>query len=182
MTVAYALPDLALFVALGNFRHARRGRVNVRPVELADASEWLRMRVALWPDAEPQEHARDVSLFLGGPDRELLPTLQAVFVYVRGAGGLCGFVEVSIRAYAEGCDTNRVGYVEGWYVDPDRRRQGVGRQLIAAAEQWARAQGCTEMASDAELDNVESQEAHQRLGYTEVERSVHFMKPLFSEG
>jgi aminoglycoside 6'-N-acetyltransferase I len=91
---------------------------------------------------------------------------------------LQGFVEVSIRDYAEGCDTNWIGYVEGWFVDPDTRRLGVGRALIAAAEAWALAQGCREMASDTELANTLSQEAHGRLGYTEVGRSVHFRKPL----
>jgi aminoglycoside 6'-N-acetyltransferase I len=106
------------------------------------------------------------------------PRPTAVFVCPRAAGGLEGFVETSIRDYAEGCDTNWVGYIEGWYVDPYARRRGVGRALIAAAEAWAVAQGCREMASDAELANIVSQEAHERIGYAEVGRSVHFRKPL----
>lgn len=147
----------------------------IRPVEPADAPEWLRMRAALWPDAGPAEHAVDVERFLAGAT---LPTLRAAFVCARPAGGLCGFVEVGLRAYAEGCDTDHVGYLEGWYVDPDQRGGGVGGRLIAAAERWARGQGCVEMASDAELDNTQSQAAHLRLGYAEVERSVHFRKAL----
>lgn len=135
------------------------------------------MRAALWPEAELHELARDVSLFLTAPETSL-PTLQAVFVCACETSGLCGFVEVGIRPYAEGCETNRVGYVEGWYVDPDQQRQGIGRQLIAAAEEWARNQACTEMASDAELYNTLSQQAHQKLGYEEVGRSVHFRKAL----
>jgi aminoglycoside 6'-N-acetyltransferase I len=90
----------------------------------------------------------------------------------------CGFVELSIRLYAESCETNQVGYIEGWYVEPDMRRRSVGRRLIAAAEVWASGQGCTEMASDADLDNTASQQAHQRLGYSEVERIVCFRKAL----
>ena len=35
---------------------------------------------------------------------------------------------------ADGCTTHPVGYVEGWYVDPDVRRKGVGKALVAAAE------------------------------------------------
>lgn len=135
------------------------------------------MRAALWPGDDPHELARDVELFLAAPDTPPA-TLQAAFVCPREGTGLCGFVEVSVRTYAEGCETDRVGYVEAWYVDPDQRRRGLGRLLFAAAEAWALGQGCAEMASDAELENTLSQEAHQRLGYAEVGRSVHFRKPL----
>jgi aminoglycoside 6'-N-acetyltransferase I len=152
--------------------------MNPRPVELADEAEWLRMRAALWPDEELEASTRTVRQFLATPDAPPDPTLHAVLVCPRATGGLCGFVELSIRPYAEGCETNRVGYIEGWYVDPDMRQRGIGRQLIAAAEAWARGQGCAEMASDADLDNTASQQAHQRLGYSEVERIVCFRKAL----
>jgi hypothetical protein len=71
-----------------------------------------------------------------------------------------------------------VGYVEGWYVDPDVRRQGIGRRLVEAAERWAAAQGCREMASDAHLGNTVSHAAHEALGFEESERLVHFRKRL----
>jgi len=103
---------------------------------------------------------------------------QAVFVAVRPEGGLGGFLEASLRTYAEGCDSSPVGYIEGWYVDPDLRRQGVGRALLRAAEAWARAQGCQEMASDCRLDNEASWRAHLALGYEEAERLIHFRKRL----
>jgi aminoglycoside 6'-N-acetyltransferase I len=57
----------------------------------------------------------------------------------------------------------------------------VGRALVAAAEAWARAQGCREMASDTHLDNAVSRHAHARLGYAEMEHLVHFRKPLDTE-
>jgi len=101
-----------------------------------------------------------------------------VFVIDRGDGNLAGFVEAGARAYADGCDTSPVGYIEAWFVDPDSRRQGRGRALLAAAEDWARAQGYTEMASDALLDNVVSHRAHAAAGYVEMERLVVFRKPL----
>jgi len=44
-----------------------------------------------------------------------------------------GFVEVSLRPYAEGCDTRPVGYLEGGYVAPEWRGQGIGRALVEAA-------------------------------------------------
>ncbi len=87
-------------------------------------------------------------------------------------------MEVSLRNYAEGCDTSPVGYVEGWYVDPDLRRGGVGALLVQAAEAWALEQGCTEMGSDCYLENEVSRLAHTALGYQEVERLIHFEKRL----
>jgi aminoglycoside 6'-N-acetyltransferase I len=104
---------------------------------------------------------------------------QAVaFVSPRGEGGLCGFIEAAIRPFAEGCRTQPVGYIEGWYVDPDSRWRGIGRSLVTAAENWARSKGCKEIASDAEVSNLDSEEAHRRLGYVEVSRLVHFKKDL----
>ena len=94
------------------------------------------------------------------------------------SGGLVGFVEVSLRAYAEGCTSTPVGYVEGWYVTPAVRRRGVGRALMAAGERWARAQGCRELASHTELHTVESQRAHAALRFAETERLVCYRKPL----
>ena len=50
--------------------------------------------------------------------------------------------------------------------------------MLAAVESWAVAQGCREMASDAELANETSRKAHLGLGYEETSRLVHFRKPL----
>ncbi|HEY2014731.1 MAG TPA: GNAT family N-acetyltransferase, partial [Bryobacteraceae bacterium] len=70
------------------------------------------------------------------------------------------------------------GYIEGWYVAPDCRRGRVGARLVAAAEEWARHHGCTEMASDTWLDQLDSQRAHEALGYQVVDRCVNYRKPL----
>jgi aminoglycoside 6'-N-acetyltransferase I len=101
-----------------------------------------------------------------------------VFIAERPDGSACGFVEVGIRPYAEGCRTSPVGYVEAWYVDADVRREGYGRALLAAAEDWARSRGYQEIASDALIDNIVSHKAHTASGYEEVERIVTFRKPL----
>jgi aminoglycoside 6'-N-acetyltransferase I len=88
-------------------------------------------------------------------------------------GGLAGFLEVSLRSYADGGEASHpVGYVEGWYVAENWRRQGIGAELLRAADDWARSQGCIEMASDTAIDNAESQRAHQALGFEVAERSV----------
>lgn len=129
------------------------------------------MSLALFPDEPREEVERGMRETRANPD-------AAVFIALRADGSPCGFVEAGERAYAEGCVTSPVGYIEAWYVHSDLRRQGVGRALLAAAEDWARVRGCTEIGSDALLDNVVSQKAHVRSGYDEVERLVVFRKTL----
>lgn len=148
----------------------------IRPVQLDDVSEWLRMRVALWPDTDPDEEANEIAHFLAVPPRPPLPTLHAAFVCPRPDGGLCGLVEVSIHHTAPGCETDRIGYLEAWYVDPDWRGRGVGRALVERAETWAKAEGCLEMASDTNPSYPLSPQAHAALGYEETER--YFRKEL----
>jgi len=130
----------------------------------------------LYRDSTPDDHAGPVDAFLtGGAHPSLLPS--AVFVCERPDGGLAGFLELSVRSYAEGCE-GATPYVESWYVEADARGSGIGRALVAAAERWARERGYTEMASDAGLENRASHQAHEAVGFQVVERNVHFRKAL----
>lgn len=143
----------------------------IRRAQPEDKTEWLRMRLALWPDQIAEEALVEMDRFLADP-------LTPIFVAVRENGKLGGFLEGGLRKYADGCDTSPVGYIEGWFVDEDLRKQGVGRNLVRALEDWARGQGCTEMASDTWLNNEVSIQAHFNLDYEESERLIHFRKSL----
>jgi aminoglycoside 6'-N-acetyltransferase I len=147
--------------------------MRIRAVDERDVGVWAQMRHALWPDADANELAQECAAFF------VRPTLiDAVFVAENESGALVGFVELSLRSHAEGCSASPVPYVEGWYVASEARRDGVGRALIDAAEDWALKLGHAEIASDALLDNSVSIEAHAALGFAVVERAVHFRKPL----
>ena len=156
------------------------GVPQIRLVRIDDQAEWARMRGLLWPDDTAKEHAQEVAFFFGTKSFRWSESLLAVAVFaaVRPSGGLCGFLEASIRPFVDGCKTRPVGYVEGWFVDTDMRQQGIGRRLVAAAEQWAATQGCKEMASDAHIENTVSLMAHQALGFEESSRAVHLRKQL----
>jgi aminoglycoside 6'-N-acetyltransferase I len=145
--------------------------VPIREPHPHERGAWLRLRERLWPANPPDELAREQERILADP-RSL------VLVAATDAGALIGFAEASLRAWAEGCATHPVGYLEAWYVAPEHRRRGLGAELVRAAERWARAQGCTEMASDADIDNEVSHRAHRALGYDEVGRAVLFKKGL----
>jgi aminoglycoside 6'-N-acetyltransferase I len=142
----------------------------IRRIRPADLDEWLRMRLALFSHHSPEELYTEMGEIMADQDN------QPVFVAERPTGGLGGFLEASSHVNTYGCKTSPVGYIEGWYVDPDLRLHGVGKQLIRAAEQWAIMQEYQEMASDCEIDNRVSLSAHLSLGYQEAERLIHFRK------
>jgi aminoglycoside 6'-N-acetyltransferase I len=141
------------------------------PLAKADRAEWLRMRVGLWPEQTRRELDNDRAVFTTKPDRNV------VFFARRADGRLGGFLEASLRDYAEGCETSPVGFIEGWWVDADLRGAGVGRALVRAAEAWTVGKGCTEMGSDTEAENVTSQVAHAALGY-DARQMVSFWRKL----
>lgn len=145
----------------------------IRPVEHGDAAVWERMRTALWPD-DTGSHAADIARFFSPQRSEPLEVLLAC----SGSGTPIGFVELSIRPQAVGCTSDRVAFVEGWYVEPGQRRRGVGAALIRAAEEWGRANQCPELGSDTQIWNEASIDAHKALGFEEVERLVAFRKSL----
>jgi aminoglycoside 6'-N-acetyltransferase I len=149
--------------------------MKVRLATKADAETWLAMRAALWPDANEDELRLEVGRYFVAHGEPLLP--HRVFIAETG-GKVVGMLELSLRPYADGCDSSPVPFVEAWYVVPDVRRSGVGSALVRAAEQWALENGHTEMASDALLENTESERAHKGVGFDEVERAIRFRKTL----
>jgi aminoglycoside 6'-N-acetyltransferase I len=148
---------------------------HIRAVEPRDLGEWVRMRAALWPD-DIDQHRAAAERFFSGLRHEPAEVLLAF----DDSGRAVGFVELSIRNIVDSCSTNRVAYLEGWYVDPSLRRHGVGAALVAAAERWGVEQGCTEFGSDSLIDNEVSHRAHRALGFQETGRVVNFRKDLTS--
>jgi aminoglycoside 6'-N-acetyltransferase I len=149
--------------------------VIIRKVNQADRARWIVMRAELWPD-EPSSHPVEVDRYFSGDSMQP----QSVVVAEQD-GDLIGFAEFSVRYHAEGCTGTRVGYLEGWYVDEDQRRRGVGRALLRSGERWAAGHGCTEFGSDAEPDNETSHAAHKALGFRDVGLVRCFAKKLDAE-
>jgi len=156
-------------------------RILVRLAEAPDIPNLARLRQALWPESSAEEHAQELALILTGKFTSVMPLVIFIVEEVASTSEcvLVGFLEVGLRSYAEGCDpSHALGYVEGWYVSENHRHQGIGAALLQAAENWARAQGCKEIASDSQLTNLASQKVHEALGFEVVERSVNYRKPL----
>ena len=141
--------------------------MNVRGATAADRAAWIRFRETLYDDP-----AADHEI-----DGVLADPAQHAFL-IEEEGRVLGFVEVRLRPFAEGCESSPVGYIEGIRIDPDARRRGLASRLLRAAEDWARSQGCTEMASDARIDNIPSHLLHLAAGFQEVERVIQYRRTI----
>jgi aminoglycoside 6'-N-acetyltransferase I len=144
-------------------------------VTQAEFKEWLDLALELWPDYSDVE--MEVSLL------DLLHSDRESGILVRDDNGKAiAFMNLSLRSdYVPGANHRPVAYLEGVYVKPEYRKQGVGKALIEYAERWALDRGCTELASDALIDNTTSHEFHEKIGFQEVERTVFFIKSITRE-
>lgn len=144
--------------------------MKIREVTPEDKWEFISLRAQLWPRYDSDQLRDEV-------DKMLQDSTWAIFV-AEHEGTIVGFIECSIRDKAPGCETTRIGYIEGWFVAPQFRRQGVGGKLVESGESWARQMGCTEMASDTTSNHPLSPAAHGALGYQEVKRKFYYRKSL----
>jgi aminoglycoside 6'-N-acetyltransferase I len=151
--------------------------IRIRQAQLSDQHEIAKMCGLLWPDSSIEEHRKEVEAVLRSGRYGTLP--MSILVSQSEDEALTGFIEVGLRSHADGCDTAQpVGFIEGWFVHEGHRKQGIGTALMRSAEDWARKQGCLEMASDTWIDDERSQHSHQALGFEVVDRCVHFRKSL----
>ncbi|MGE8153629.1 aminoglycoside 6'-N-acetyltransferase [Pseudomonas vancouverensis] len=145
----------------------------ILPCQSSEQAGWLFLRQALWPHASEREHRDEIDEQLRQPQRYI-----NLVAYDRQEQPV-GLAEASLRRdYVNGTDNSPVVFLEGIYVVPQQRRHGVAKQLTECVAQWGREQGCVQMASDTDLDNLASQETHRALGFEETERVVFFKRQL----
>lgn len=132
---------------------------------------WVELGLELWPDNERNELlAEFTGILRSGNSQTFLYRLGKEFV---------GFVQMSIRTdYVEGSSSSPVGYVEGIYVREPYRKRRIANRLLQKGEEWARAQGCSQMGSDMVFGNELSYNFHLGVGFKEAGRIVCFIKDL----
>jgi aminoglycoside 6'-N-acetyltransferase I len=148
--------------------------MHILPVTADHLDQWAELRIALWDWDTVEDHREEAEeLYLAGePDR-------AAFVALDEAGAVIAFAEATIRRdYVEGCDTSPVVFLEGVYVLPQARKSGVAKALSDVVANWGHTKGCTEYASNALLENIDSHAFHAAIGFEETERVVFFRKEL----
>ena len=143
----------------------------IRKAEIKDLSILAELACQLWPDHTVEEMCAEFAEILAKPD--------AAFFLAYAEETAVGFAQCQLRYdYVEGTDSSPVGYLEGIYVTESYRHHGIAKRLLHACEVWAKEQGCTEFASDCELDNMQSLQFHLNVGFEEANRIICFTKKL----
>ena len=90
----------------------------------------------------------------------------AILVADAGQGQVVGLLTMSQRWTL--WHTGPCAFIEELVVDEGGRRQGIGRALLQAALDWAKAQGCSEVELSTEPDNLKAQAFYRRLGFESI--------------
>ena len=138
----------------------------------AESSEAIAiMAVKMWTSHTVEELAEGFAKAVNDPD-------SAVFIMTDDNKAV-GFAQCGLRHdYVEGTQSSPVGYLEGIFVEEPYRKQGLAKQILDCCEEWAKEKGCSEFASDCELDNEISRQFHLGAGFREANRIICFTKNL----
>ncbi len=142
----------------------------IRSATKEDRAIWKELREIVYAGCSDEVHEEDIKIWLHDADK--------VCFLIEENSKVAGFLEASLRNVVDVCMSSPVGYMEGICVFPEYGGRGLSKQLMEAAMQWMKDQGCTEMGSDAELHNVEAIKFHQANDFNETFRVVQFMKKL----
>ena len=143
----------------------------VRRADIEDAGVLAALAVRMWPDNDLNGLTEEF--------RELIKDEEAACFLKYIDGSPVAFAQCQLRHdYVEGTNSSPAGYLEGIFVTEEYRRKGCAAELLAECEKWAKEKGCSEFASDCELDNTDSLRFHTAMGFRETNRIICFKKTL----
>ena len=144
------------------------------PIEELSATNlnaFVELTLELWLDCEFEEEYPYYQSLISS-EKEICYLAKEQEIYF-------AFIHVSLRTdYVEGATEFPVAYIEGLYVKPDYQKRGIGKELVNIGAEWGRQKGCKQFASDTELSNEMSIDFHKRIGFSEANRIVCFIKDL----
>ncbi len=108
--------------------------------------------------------------------RRLKPASEnALFVAESPKAGVIGWAHVSVTHLVE---VGTRAELNGLIVAEGQRSLGAGARLLAAAESWARKNGCPSMSVRSNVIRDRAHKFYERLGYEHYKTQKAFRKPL----
>ena len=146
--------------------------VEIRPATLADEEAALSLLEQLFepPGREPPEYTREraSAAFRWAVDQSNADVLLA-FEGDAAIGLTSVYADIQSLGFGPKC------WLQDMVVDKTRRSEGIGTQLVQAAEDWARARGLTHIELSS---NAGREVAHRFYEHHGFSRAVAFLKWL----
>ena len=146
----------------------KKQELKIRLAKMGDAARLAELAGQLGYPATPAEIRKRM--------RGIRSAAQhAVLVTETKDAGVIGWIHVSKQPLLEG---EIVGQINGLVVAEQHRSLGVGAQLLAAAEDWARKHGCKGMAFRSNVIRDRAHRFYERNGFEHYKTQKTFRKPL----
>ena len=142
--------------------------MRIRPMTPADAPLVAELTTQLGYPATAEETGERLAALTARPEE------HAVLV-AEDDGSAVGWVHVRLLTSLE---SRRKADIGGLVVDDDHRGAGIGAELLAAGEAWARERGVTTMVVRSRVARERAHRFYEREGYALVKTSHVFEKPL----
>lgn len=143
----------------------------IKRAKAEDAEILAALALQMWTEHNLEEMTKEF--------RELLKSDEAACFIKYEDEKPIGFAQCQLRHdYVEGTESSPVGYLEGILIADGYRKKGYAAELLSECEEWAKEKGCSEFASDCELDNTDSLRFHMALGFEEANRIICFRKDI----
>lgn len=146
-------------------------RLSTRPAEVADSRAIAELTMQLGYEVAPSTVAERLARMVARGDQR--------FLVAELDGDLVGWVHVALMEYIE---TGAFAVIGGLVVDRRLRKHGVGRVLMAQAEEWAKEQGCVIVRLWSSAMRTEAHRFYEHLGYANIKTQYSFVKPIGPAG
>jgi predicted N-acetyltransferase YhbS len=145
--------------------------ITIRAARPSDADAIASLSRQLGYQVAPSAVADRLSRLLARNDQQ--------FLVADDSGRPVGWIHMLVSEYVE---ADAFVVIGGLVVDVEHRNQGIGRRLLARAEEWAVANGCSVVRLSSTTTRTAAHEFYRRAGYTTIKTQYSFAKPVGSAG
>lgn len=139
----------------------------IRSATPADCARLAALSTELGYPMSAEEARQRLAAIVAHPDHALLVAAED--------GGLAGWIQVSLSRIFESPEQAEIA---GLVVAEAERGRGIGAQLVAAAENWAKQKGCGAVRVRSNVIRERAHAFYRREGYREIKTQSVFEKAL----
>jgi len=142
--------------------------INIRLAAMDDSSALADLSTQLGYPTSPVQSANRLGVILDAKE-------HAILVACLDDGAVVGWLHVFLAFRVESDPFAEIG---GFVVNEEFRRRGIGRSLLAAAEEWAIQRGIKKLRVRSRSNRTDTHTFYKRLGFSQSKQQHVFDQSL----